>query len=630
MPARSRVTLPPDRGEEQPPSAVPKRTYTWNAPRPGRADAAGRPSRGGWAARRASGPCGGRRSENPASPVFRRPSRWTIKGMSHQGDRRTGTSAQEDAWWGRSGVRDREDAGPAPGAGDSLDDRSPRPPGRSGPSRDSRPRRPAIRTGSNCRARGQAERPGRLAGPGPGQHVRGTGAPGHLRGGPRGGRWKRQAAVASPDTPDLARPEPPGAQRARSPGRAPLGRGPWSPATTSPPPASAAVPDPRTAPDPGTGRLPDAAASAPGAPPAATAVTPCRPASMRPPTAPAPFTDGCPDSDPAPPAPGPAPARPRRPRSQSCRPRRNASRTAGTAAGNAPPAPAPAPPAGGAAGAGRVRGAARPRAGLVPEPPYVGDGPPTYDAEPDRAARRRPRRPRRPGRRHRAGRRPVRRRCTLRAVVRARGLRALPGRAAPGRAAHRPLRHRASDALVLVAVASGARAARRTRTGPPPRRCGWIGRAVGRSHARLAERHPGGAGAATSSPGCTGSPTAASAGCGPAPRSWASNRRRTPPALRCLLLPADPECRTRVFFGVGDGGLFRLRDGDVAGPRAAGRRRHRRGGRRLRLAAAETPGRATGSPWTWASPTPPAPTNRRAPSRRPRTLPLPCLRRPPG
>ncbi|MGC3003374.1 protein phosphatase 2C domain-containing protein [Streptomyces sp. G35A] len=32
--------------------------------------------------------------------------------------------------------------------------------------------------------------------------------------------------------------------------------------------------------------------------------------------------------------------------------------------------------------------------------------------------------------------------------------------------------------------------------------------------------------------------------------------------LRCLLLPADPGCRTRVFFGVGPGGLFRLRDGE--------------------------------------------------------------------
>src|SRR5690606_36062778 len=33
-------------------------------------------------------------------------------------------------------------------------------------------------------------------------------------------------------------------------------------------------------------------------------------------------------------------------------------------------------------------------------------------------------------------------------------------------------------------------------------------------------------------------------------------------SLRCLLLTADPECRTRVFFGVGPGGLFRLRDGE--------------------------------------------------------------------
>ncbi len=33
--------------------------------------------------------------------------------------------------------------------------------------------------------------------------------------------------------------------------------------------------------------------------------------------------------------------------------------------------------------------------------------------------------------------------------------------------------------------------------------------------------------------------------------------------LRCLLLPADPECRTRVYFGAGAGGLFRLRDGEL-------------------------------------------------------------------
>lgn len=32
--------------------------------------------------------------------------------------------------------------------------------------------------------------------------------------------------------------------------------------------------------------------------------------------------------------------------------------------------------------------------------------------------------------------------------------------------------------------------------------------------------------------------------------------------LRCLVLPADPYCRVRLFFGVGDGGLFRLRSGE--------------------------------------------------------------------
>src|SRR3712207_7540312 len=42
---------------------------------------------------------------------------------------------------------------------------------------------------------------------------------------------------------------------------------------------------------------------------------------------------------------------------------------------------------------------------------------------------------------------------------------------------------------------------------------------------------------------------------GVAPEEYAAS-------LRCLLLPADPACRTRVFFGVGPGGLFRLREGE--------------------------------------------------------------------
>ncbi|EST37224.1 hypothetical protein N566_14165, partial [Streptomycetaceae bacterium MP113-05] len=32
--------------------------------------------------------------------------------------------------------------------------------------------------------------------------------------------------------------------------------------------------------------------------------------------------------------------------------------------------------------------------------------------------------------------------------------------------------------------------------------------------------------------------------------------------LRCLLLPVHPECRTRIVFGTGGGGLFRLRAGE--------------------------------------------------------------------
>ncbi|MET7641096.1 hypothetical protein [Streptomyces sp. NPDC005438] len=34
-----------------------------------------------------------------------------------------------------------------------------------------------------------------------------------------------------------------------------------------------------------------------------------------------------------------------------------------------------------------------------------------------------------------------------------------------------------------------------------------------------------------------------------------------PSGLRALLLPADPECHNRIYFGFGDGGLFRLRAG---------------------------------------------------------------------
>ncbi|SOE10265.1 Serine/threonine protein phosphatase PrpC [Streptomyces sp. 2323.1] len=114
-------------------------------------------------------------------------------------------------------------------------------------------------------------------------------------------------------------------------------------------------------------------------------------------------------------------------------------------------------------------------------------------------------------------------------------------------------------ALLLVAVATGLpgvegapRAARDA--------CAWIGGAVGRSYTRLAEDIR------------TDQRDALKSGLQRLlDRSYGKLRARAeergvPPeqytaALRCLLLPADPECRTRVFFGVGAGGLFRLRDG---------------------------------------------------------------------
>jgi hypothetical protein len=115
-------------------------------------------------------------------------------------------------------------------------------------------------------------------------------------------------------------------------------------------------------------------------------------------------------------------------------------------------------------------------------------------------------------------------------------------------------------ALVLVAMATGARAT------PGAHRaaaevCQWIGRAVGRSHARLAEdiraarRGDLKSGLHRLTDRSLGKLRASAAEQGIEPEEYSAG-------LRCLLLPADPECRTRVFFGVGAGGLFRLRDGD--------------------------------------------------------------------
>ncbi|MEU5086305.1 protein phosphatase 2C domain-containing protein [Streptomyces sp. NPDC021356] len=198
---------------------------------------------------------------------------------------------------------------------------------------------------------------------------------------------------------------------------------------------------------------------------------------------------------------------------------------------------------------------------------HVGSGPPTYDAEPtalpaadpdgldelvpDTVL---------DGARYGA--------CTLRAVsVRGDSPRY---RGEPRRDALLTARFGAGEqALVLVAMATGARAR------PDAHRaaaevCRWIARAVGRSHVRLAEdiraarRGELKSGLHRLTDRSLGRLRAGAAELGVPPEEYAAT-------LRCLLLPADPACRTRVFFGVGAGGLFRLREGtwqDIE-PRAA-------------------------------------------------------------
>ncbi|MFE9822930.1 protein phosphatase 2C domain-containing protein [Streptomyces sp. NPDC005791] len=113
-------------------------------------------------------------------------------------------------------------------------------------------------------------------------------------------------------------------------------------------------------------------------------------------------------------------------------------------------------------------------------------------------------------------------------------------------------------ALVLVAVAGGARDAGRAR--PAADACRWIGGSVARSHARLSDDIRAGrrddlkSGLHRLTDRTYGKLRARAAELGLEPSAYTAD-------LRCLLLSADPECRTRVFFGIGPGGLFRLRDG---------------------------------------------------------------------
>lgn len=222
----------------------------------------------------------------------------------------------------------------------------------------------------------------------------------------------------------------------------------------------------------------------------------------------------------------------------------------------APPAAhPPAPPA--TTGPDGRDGPDGPAGPASPVVAHVGSGPPTYDAEPtalpaadpdalddlvpDTVV---------DGARYGA--------CTLRAVsVRGDSPRY---RGEPRRDALLTARFGAGEgALILVAMATGVRAR------PGAHRaaaevCRWIARAVGRSHVRLAEdiraarRGELKSGLQRLTDRSLGRLRASAVEQGLAPEEYAAT-------LRCLLLPADPHCRTRVFFGVGEGGLFRLRDG---------------------------------------------------------------------
>ncbi|MFJ5841231.1 protein phosphatase 2C domain-containing protein [Streptomyces shenzhenensis] len=205
-------------------------------------------------------------------------------------------------------------------------------------------------------------------------------------------------------------------------------------------------------------------------------------------------------------------------------------------------------------GVGQGLGAGR---GSVGDVEFVGSGPPTYDAEPTALPLADP-----------AGldelvadtvldgaRYGV---CTLRAAsVRGDSARY---RGEPRRDALLTARFGTGEqALILVAMATGARATPGAHRAAAEA-CQWIGRAVGLSHQRLAEDiHAARRGDLKSglhrlTDRTLGKLRASATEQGIDPDEYAVG-------LRCLLLPARPDCRTRVFFGIGDGGLFRLRDG---------------------------------------------------------------------
>ncbi|MGA5115205.1 protein phosphatase 2C domain-containing protein [Streptomyces pseudogriseolus] len=418
--------------------------------------------------------------------------------MSQQGGRPGGPTGPgpEDDWWGQLYDDASDDTGPAPAA-DSLDDRF-------------------------------ASAAGTVSAGGPGGG--GDSPPAHD---PREASAPREASgtgvlPAQRRTPPPAPEATPPAQPPGAPGMAPPGAPDAAPpgAPSAPPPA---VREPQAFPPP-----PPVPATpsqdAPAGPPPTPNPPPPRP-EAGPPTLP----------DPPPPS---APSGP----------------TAAPAYGAwTPAAPEHLTPPGDEP---EDKTAAAPASKLGPLPPpppsraHVGTRPPTYDAEPtalpaadpddldalvpDTVL---------DGARYGA--------CTLRAVsVRGDSARY---RGEPRRDALLTARFGAGErALVLVAMATGVRTAPGAHLAAAEA-CRWIGAAVGRSHERLtddiraARRADLKAGLHRLTDRTLGKLRAAATEQGLDPDDYAAT-------LRCLLLSADPGCRTRVFFGVGPGGLFRLRD----------------------------------------------------------------------
>ncbi|MFE6904855.1 protein phosphatase 2C domain-containing protein [Streptomyces erythrochromogenes] len=129
------------------------------------------------------------------------------------------------------------------------------------------------------------------------------------------------------------------------------------------------------------------------------------------------------------------------------------------------------------------------------------------------------------------------------------------------------------DALVLVALAGGDRAAPGAAEAAAEL-CRTVAAAVGRSQGRLADDIRAGrrdalrSGLQRLTDRGYGRLRARAAELGLAEEEYTAG-------LRGLLLPVDPECRTRVCFGSGAGGLFRLRSGqwqdlEPTGPAAPG------------------------------------------------------------